>query len=63
MSREHSMPGVVANTEDDPGKPKQGRCTPFTPPKTNMTIYFYKEKSTMNEDVFPIENGDFPMSS
>ena len=30
----------------------------LTPPKTNMTM----EKTTMNEDVFPIENGDFPMS-
>ena len=29
-----------------------------TPPKTNMTI----KKSAMNEEVFPIENGDFPMS-
>ena len=27
-----------------------------TSPKTNMTM----EKSTMNEDVFPIENWDFP---
>ena len=30
----------------------------YTPQKTNMTM----ETSTMNEDVFPIENGDFPMS-
>ena len=30
-----------------------------TPLKVNMTM----EKTTMNEDVFPIENGDFPMSS
>ena len=28
----------------------------LTPRKTNMTM----EKTTMNEDVFPIENGDFP---
>ena len=29
----------------------------FTPPKTNMTM----EKTTMNEDVSPIKNGDFPL--
>ena len=32
--------------------------TTLTPPKTNMTM----DKSTMNEDVFPIENGIFSMS-
>ena len=35
------------------------RSFSINPPKTNMTI---AEKSTMNKDVFPIENGDFPLS-
>ena len=31
----------------------------FTPPKTNMTGW---KIPTMNEDVSPIKNGDFPAS-
>ena len=34
------------------------RCCNFFPKKTKMTNW----KSTMNEDVFPIEHGDFPFS-
>jgi len=52
------MPGVVANTEDDPGNPNRDDLHP-----RKLTLqYIFTKKSTMNEDVFPIETGDFPMS-
>ena len=28
----------------------------------NLNLHLHPLKSTMNEDVFPVENGDFPMS-
>ena len=42
-----------------PWDPDFGSSRPRRPPKKSDG---WLEKSTMNEDVFPIENGDFPAS-
>ena len=43
---------------NQPGEPPINQGNHHPPPKTNMAM----GKSTMNEDVFPVENGDFPAS-